>query len=135
MRYWIVILTLIICLGIYFGLKKSGTESTVKSYRISPAEAKVRMSNEPDIILLDVRTIEEHQAKHIPRSMLIPVDVLEKEVTNKIVNKEQKIFIYCRSGRRSSIATQIMRKLGYINVYDLGGINDWPYETNSTKNE
>ncbi|HEY9059610.1 MAG TPA: rhodanese-like domain-containing protein [Pseudobacteroides sp.] len=96
---------------------------------ISPEEAKKRLDNEKGIILLDVRTREEYEEKHIPGSLLIPVDAIETEAPNKLTDKNAVIFVYCRSGRRSVTASEALVKMGYKNVYNLGGINDWPYET------
>ena len=45
-----------------------------------------------------------------------------------LVNKEQKILVYCRSGNRSKKAADLLVEMGYTNVYDFGGIKDWPYE-------
>lgn len=96
---------------------------------ISPIDAKKRLEKEEGIILLDVRTLEEYTEKHIPGSILIPVEVIEKEAQAKLKNKDATIFVYCRSGRRSVIAAEILVKQGYKNVFNLGGINDWQYET------
>ncbi|MCX7920450.1 MAG: rhodanese-like domain-containing protein [Clostridia bacterium] len=96
---------------------------------ISAVEAKRRLETEKDIILLDVRTKEEYAEGHIPRSMLIPVDRLKAEAYGKLLDKDTPIFVYCRSGRRSVTASEILVGLGYKNVYNLGGIIDWPYET------
>lgn len=98
---------------------------------ITPPEAKERLEKEKDIILLDVRTEEEHKVKHIPNSILAPVENLENEIKDKINEKDVTIFVYCRSGRRSNLAVEILNKLGYTNVFDLGGISSWPYETES----
>ena len=38
------------------------------------------------------------------------------------------ILVYCRSGRRSKNAAQILAELGYTNILEFGGILDWPYE-------
>ncbi len=43
-------------------------------------------------------------------------------------DKEATLLIYCRSGRRSKDAAQKLLALGYQNVYDFGGVIDWPYE-------
>lgn len=96
---------------------------------ISPADAKERLDSEEGVILLDVRTQGEYAVKHIPGSILIPVDVLEKEAENNLLDKNAPIFVYCRSGNRSKTASQILINLGYTNVYDLGGIKSWPFET------
>lgn len=100
---------------------------------IKPEDAKKRLGSEKGIILLDVRTREEYDEKHIPNSLLIPVDVIEKEAPEKLTNKNAAIFVYCRSGRRSVTASEALVKMGYTKVYNLGGIIDWPYETESRK--
>ncbi|WP_246637677.1 rhodanese-like domain-containing protein [Crassaminicella profunda] len=96
---------------------------------ITPADAKDRIEKEEGIILLDVRTKEEYKEKHIPNSIQIAVDDLEEKVEEKIPDKNATIFVYCRSGRRSRIASEKLIEKGYTNVFDLGGIIDWPYET------
>lgn len=95
---------------------------------IESEEAKDRLDSEKGIILLDVRTKEEYDSGHIKDSMLIPVDVLKDEAESKLKDKEAPIFVYCRSGNRSVTAAKILVDLGYKNVYNLGGINRWPYE-------
>jgi rhodanese-related sulfurtransferase len=96
---------------------------------ISSQEAKNRLEQERGIILLDVRTPAEHLELHIPGSLLIPVDRLEQEALSLLPDREATIFVYCRSGRRSVTAANILLKLGYTSVYNLGGIVNWPYET------
>ncbi len=98
---------------------------------VDPKEAKKRLDTETGIILLDVRTLEEHRKKRITGSMLLPVDQVEQEAMVKLPDKNATIFIYCRSGRRSAIAVETLIKLGYTDVCDLGGIINWPYATES----
>lgn len=108
---------------------KDLTTTIEASYsKITPEGAMERLSNENDIVILDVRTKEEYDTGHIKNSILIPVDVLEEEAIESLKDKDATIFIYCRSGNRSKTAANILINLGYQNVYDLGGINDWPYE-------
>lgn len=110
---------------------ESATGDTYLS--IQPEEAKQRLDADADIVLLDVRTQEEYDEKHIPGSILIPVDVLGKEAAERLKDRNATIFVYCRSGRRSAIAAETLSELGYTDVYDLGGINNWTYETESGK--
>lgn len=49
----------------------------------------------------------------------------------KLDNKNTTIFIYCRSGNRSVTAAKALVKMGYTKIYNLGGINDWPYQIES----
>ncbi|WP_366782089.1 rhodanese-like domain-containing protein [uncultured Clostridium sp.] len=96
--------------------------STVMKEDVTKAEI-----DKGDVIILDVRTNEEYISGHIENSILIPVNEIEKEAENIIKDKEQKILVYCRSGNRSSQASKLLVKMGYTNVYDFGGIKDWPY--------
>lgn len=87
------------------------------------------MENEQGIILLDVRTLDEYSEKHIPGSILIPVDEIEKKAPAILTDKAAKIFVYCRSGNRAAAASMALTGMGYTNVYNLGGITNWPYDT------
>lgn len=138
MKSFIIVVVLIIasifagCSSTSTNIKDSGTNVQTKAtaYKnILPKEAKARLDSEKGIKLLDVRTQDEYTEKHIPDSLLIPVDVIEKEAPAKLTDKNAIIFVYCRSGSRSATASEALVKMGYTNVYNLGGINDWPYET------
>jgi phage shock protein E len=87
------------------------------------------LANDPSIVLLDVREYSEHIEKRIEGSQLLSLSVIEVLLENQFPNKETTFIVYCRSGRRSAEAIQIMLEKGYQNIYDLGGLNDWPYET------
>ena len=98
---------------------------------ISPQEAKKVLDTKKDALLLDVRTLEEYSEKHIPGSVLIPVETISQEAESKLKDKSATILVYCRSGRRSVTASEALVKLGYTHIYNFGGINDWPFETES----
>lgn len=78
--------------------------------------------------LLDVREPDEYAQGHIPNSKNIPLQTIGEGIKAITNNKEQVIIVYCRSGNRSKQAAEELLKQGYNNVYDLGGINTWPYE-------
>jgi len=100
------------------------------SYRqISMNEAVELMEKENDYIILDVRTIEEYNEKHIPGAINIPNETIGTDQIPELPDKEQMILVYCRSGNRSKQASEKLAKLGYTNVYEFGGINDWKGET------
>lgn len=109
--------------------EKSAAAGEDRYMNITPEEAKKRIDSGEKIILLDVRTQEEYEEKRIPGSILIPVEVIEKEAPSKLTDKSAVIFVYCRSGNRSIVAAEELTKLGYTGIYNLGGINDWPYGT------
>jgi len=94
---------------------------------ISAETAKKMMSE--DHILLDVRTEEEFAEAHIEGAVLMPYDEIAMRAEAELSDKEAVILVYCRSGRRSATAAETLAGLGYANVFDFGGIIDWPYET------
>ncbi len=97
-------------------------------YAIQPDTAKELLATDDSVILLDVRTKTEYDTEHIPGSILIPLAQLENDIENIITDKTTTIIIYCRSGNRSLEAIDILENLNYTNLYDLGGILDWPYD-------
>ena len=100
------------------------------SYRqISMDEAITMMETESNYIILDVRTPEEFAEKHIPDAINIPNETIGTEEIPELLDKEQLILVYCRSGNRSKQASEKLVRLGYTNIVEFGGINDWPGET------
>ena len=96
--------------------------------QITPQEAKEIMDTEERYVILDVRSQSEYDEKHIPGAILIPDTEIEAKAEDILTEKDQLILVYCRSGRRSKNAAAMLAKMGYTNVNEFGGINDWPYE-------
>ena len=94
-------------------------------------EAKNRMDSDDTIIILDVRTQEEYEESHIPGAILIPNESIGTEKQEQLPDMDQEILVYCRSGNRSAQAAKKLVEAGYTQIYDFGGIMDWPYETES----
>ena len=84
--------------------------------------------NESNYIILDVRTPEEYNEGHIPNAILIPDYEIKEKAESVLLDKNQLILVYCRSGRRSKNAANNLVSLGYTNIKEFGGIIDWPYE-------
>ena len=107
-----------------------GASEKANSYRqVTMEEAVTMMAEEESYILLDVRTREEYADKHIPGAVCIPNETIGSEVIPELPDKEQLILVYCRSGNRSKQASAKLAELGYTNVVEFGGINDWTGET------
>ena len=96
--------------------------------QITPQQAKEIMDSGEAYILLDVREQNEFDEGHIPGAILIPYTEIDAKAEEKLPQKDALILVYCRSGRRSKIAAESLANLGYTNVKEFGGINDWPYE-------
>lgn len=76
----------------------------------------------PGAVLLDVRSAQEHRAGHIPGSINIPLQTIEK-IHAAVKNKDTPLFVYCQSGARSSRAVSSLRHMGYQNLKNIGGIS------------
>ena len=109
------------------------TEASAKYRKITAEQAKNTMDETDGWILLDVRTDEEFEEERIEGAILIPDYEISVRVESELPEKDAVILIYCRSGRRSALAANEMVDRDYTNVYDFGGIIDWPYETISGK--
>jgi len=92
---------------------------------ITVQEAHEDLGN-ADILFLDVRTRQEFVNEgRIKNAMLIPVNVLERRLTELEQHRDKKIIVYCKSGRRSQIATEILNENNF-NAYNMdGGFLAW----------
>ena len=110
-------------------------EDMVRSYtQISQDEAKKMMEQDGTQIIVDVRMQEEYDSGHIPGAICIPNESIGTEPPEELPDFDQIILIYCRSGNRSKQAAQKLFDMGYINVYEFGGINDWTGEVVEAEN-
>lgn len=94
---------------------------------ISATTGKTMMDENTDIILIDVRTPSEFDEGHIEGAILLPLDTLSSNAEKVLKDKRAIIIVYCRSGNRSATAVDLLYDLGYANLYDMGGIINWPY--------
>mgnify|MGYP003504229515 CR=1 FL=1 len=100
------------------------------TYRqVNMDEAITMMEEGSGYIILDVRTPEEFAERHIPGAINIPNETISTEEIPELPNKDQLIMVYCRSGNRSKQASEKLATLGYTNIVEFGGINDWPGKT------
>ena len=75
-------------------------------------------------VLLDVRTEGEYRQGHIGGSRNIPVEKIDNAV-NLLHDKSAPIFVYCQNGSRARKLSSKLRKLGYVEVYNIGGIEQY----------
>ena len=124
-----LIIMLLISLSL-FGLTACQSGDNNATYeQITAEQAKTIMDTEKDYVIIDARTEDEFAEGHIENAILIPEYEIAERAEKELPDKEQLILVYCRSGRRSKIASEELVKLGYTNVKEFGGIIDWPYET------
>ena len=105
-------------------------DEMVERHEIYPGDAADKIKNKEDIILLDVRTLEEYEEVHLENALLLPVQEISAQSLANIGlgenAKDKEIIIYCRSGARSKTAYDIMKSLGYTNIKSVsGGMIHW----------
>ena len=100
------------------------------TYRqVNMDEAITMMEEGSGYIILDVRTPGEFEEKHIPGAINVANETIGTDEIPELPDKDQLILVYCRSGNRSKQASEKLVALGYTNIVEFGGINDWPGET------
>ena len=107
----------------------SGNMTDSSYQQITQEEAKEMMDTQ-NVVILDVREQNEYDGGHIPGAVLLPVGTIDEASAAEVIpDKDSTVLVYCRSGNRSKTASSKLAELGYTNIYEFGGINTWPYET------
>lgn len=122
-----LLLTLAACSAPSPEASAAGGESAYHS--ITAQEAKELMDGEEDVIVVDVRTQEEYDAAHLPGAILIPNETISDVQPDALTDLDAKLIVYCRTGVRSKQASDKLVEIGFTDVNDMGGIQDWPYDT------
>jgi len=124
-----IIAALVFLLAVSGCASEEASGGKEESYmRINAEKAKEMMENLEEFVLLDARTEEEFSEGHIPGAIVIPHDEIFERAEAEIPEKDVPVFVYCRSGNRSKTASKALFDLGYSEIYEFGGIIDWPYE-------
>jgi rhodanese-related sulfurtransferase len=123
MRKWMMMSLMVLMISALGGCQSSPVE------KIDGDTALQLLASDPNIVLLDVREYNEYVLKHIEGSVLMPLSIIDFSLEKTYPNKDTIFIVYCHSGNRSVEAIKIMLEAGYTNIYDLGGIIDWPFET------
>lgn len=85
-----------------------------------------KIQTKENFVLLDVRTPMEYSGGKIAGSINLPVDQVQDQVEKVLPDKEKTVYVYCLSGSRSIAAVEIMKQLGYKNVYSvISGLLAW----------
>lgn len=110
--------------GFWFDICKS---DSFRQYSITAVQALEDYNNGAYIV--DVRTVDEYAQEHIKGCIHIPVDELEAKMEKEIPDRSREVIFYCQKGGRAQKALEKALLMGYEKVYNLGGIGDWPYDT------
>ncbi|WP_079509707.1 rhodanese-like domain-containing protein [Mesobacillus jeotgali] len=97
------------------------------SYKDVSVDQAKELIDSGKVQVLDVRTPDEFAAGHIPGAKLVPLQVLDSMLSE--LDEEQEYLVVCRSGNRSTEASQILAKKGFKKIYNMtGGMNEWKFE-------
>ncbi|MCC6845056.1 MAG: rhodanese-like domain-containing protein [Bacteroidetes bacterium] len=93
---------------------------------ISATELKRRMTNNEDLVILDVRLSDERNNFHIEGDSLnIPLEELQQRISEIEPFRDREIIIYCRSGNRSGQACMLLGREGFKTANLMGGLLKW----------
>ena len=110
------------------GIVKLDDSVSIDFTSITMEEAKDIFATEGDYIILDVRRADEFSQGHIPGAINIAnEDIIDTEPA-ELKDKNQTIYVYCRSGNRSKQASAKLAAMGYTSIVECGGIIDWTGE-------
>lgn len=122
---------LILCIMIFSftscSPSKTKRENASGYHKINAKQAK-DMMDKKKVIVVDVRTAEEYKQGHIKEAINIPNESILSQQPEQLADKNAVLLVYCRTGVRSRDASEKLTGMGYKNVFDFGGIADWPYE-------
>jgi rhodanese-related sulfurtransferase len=93
---------------------------------ISTQDASIMIEENPDLIIIDVRTQAEFESGHIENAINIDKSSESFQEELDALEKDKTYLVYCKMGSRSKDALNIMRQLGFMEAYNmLGGIDQW----------
>lgn len=101
---------------------------------ISIDDARARIAENPDAVLLDVREESEWTKAHAKEAQYLGKGVLERDLETRFADKETEIIMYCGGGYRSALTCDVAQKIGYTNVRSLENgyrgmiVAEWPME-------
>ena len=126
---------LILCMAVICIISGCGNADSVQNteqksgyQQVSMEEGLELIRADSEYILLDARRTDEFEEGHIPGAINIPNESIGTEEIAELPDKNQTIYVYCRSGNRSKQASQKLVDLGYTNVIEFGGIIDYSGE-------
>lgn len=88
----------------------------------------IRLLDAGQALAVDVREPDEYAAGHIPGAVLLPLGQVTARAAAVLPDKNARLLVYCRTGRRSDAAGRQLLAMGYTRVENLGGVLTWPYE-------
>ena len=103
------------------GFLKVVDDAKSRIREVSVAEAQARMRQDPEIKLVDVREDHEWEAAHAAGAIHLGKGIIERDIENTVPDKNTELILYCGGGYRSALATDVLQRMGYTNVFSMAG--------------
>jgi rhodanese-related sulfurtransferase len=103
------------------GFLKVVDEARARVKEITLDEARRRLEADPQVVLLDVREDREWDKSHAVRALHLGKGVLERDIEERLSNKQTEILMYCGGGYRSILTCEVAQRMGYTHVYSIQG--------------
>ena len=110
---WIVILGVVAAVAVLLAFKQADSLSDEAAREYLRQGAKV----------IDVRSVEEYRERHLPNTLNIPLDEMEQRIDKELPEKSTVLLLHCLSGGRSGAGAQLLKRLGYSKVFNLGSFS------------
>ncbi|HEY9766258.1 MAG TPA: rhodanese-like domain-containing protein [Chroococcales cyanobacterium] len=103
--------------------------SVLSARQLSPDQAYSLLRNDPEVLVIDVRSQAEFQRGHLKGAILVPYNEIPARAEELLPFKDRKVLLYCGSGMRSRMAAASLERMGFSDVKELaGGLASWPFE-------
>jgi len=122
-------------------VKEMVDKARAATQQVTIKDLKAAIDRNQDVVILDVREPNEYDVAHIPEAINVPRGLLEFSIWTVVPNREEKIFVYCKTGARAALATKLLNEMGYKNAVsvDTGGVAwvkaGYPVKTSITDEE
>lgn len=103
------------------GFLKIVSEAAKNVKEVTLDQARERLQNDPNAVLLDVREDHEWQNGHAARAVHLGKGILERDIEHTFPDKNRQIIMYCGGGYRSALTAEVAQRMGYTNVFSLQG--------------
>ena len=119
------------------GFLKCVNEARPRVHEITVDEAKARLKQNPQAVLMDVREDHEWQAGHVSGAMHLGKGILERDLEEAVADPKTEILMYCGGGYRSVLTADVAQRMGYGRVFSIIGgykalaADGWVMETGS----
>lgn len=122
----IVALLCVTVLIVYFFAVNTTKSEIYNGSVVSVQEVNKAMDIKEKVTIVDVRRPEEYKEGHLKNSILLTLDKIDAKALQTLHDKDQLLYVYCRTGKRSAQAAAQLQQIGYTNVHSMdGGIVAW----------